>query len=321
TLSMVFGGTLSSGNQTTLNTVVANHIGYINNYTETGSTNGYVLDLYNSLATGGGKGLRVRAGEVDGDISIHIANNDDTVKIMEMEANQGFVIMGKTYAQTLTDNSIVYGVDNQHTAGTVRDFNTQNGVYRIGGVNVVDVAQTLTNKTITATSNNVNAKGLITATTTVNIGAATAPTSGQVLTATSGTSATWQTPPVFSSFFQQASSDAESTTTSTTFQQKVTLTTSSLVTGTYRIGWMYEWSYNNAGANFQGRVQLNNTLDLMIHVQEPKDAATSQFHQVGGFYYAVNISGVQTIDLDYSSSVNTSTARIRRARLDIWRVA
>jgi hypothetical protein len=321
TLTIIFGGTLSAGNQTTLNTVVANHIGYINNYTETGSTNGYVLDVYNTLATGGGKGLRVRAGEVDGDISLHIANNDDTVKILELEANSGFMIQGKTYAQTLIDNGIVYGIDNQHTTGTVRDFNTQSGVYRIGGVNVVDVAQTLTNKTITATSNNVNAKGLITATTTVAIGAATAPTSGQVLTATSSTSATWQTPPVFSSFFQQASSDVESTTTSTTFQNKVTLTTSSLVSGTYRIGWMYEWSYNSTNSNFQARVQLNNATDLMIHIQEPKDGATNQFHQAGGFYYAVGISGVQTIDLDYSSSVVNSTSRIRRARLDIWRVA
>lgn len=319
TLTFIFGGTLSAGNLTTLNTIVANHIGYINNYSETGSANGYILDLHNTLATGGGNGFRIRAGEVGGDISFHIANNDDTVKILELEADQGFMIMGKTYAQTITDNGVAYGLDNQHTTGNVRDFNTQNGVYRIGGVNVVDVAQTLTNKTITATSNNVSAKGLITATTTVNIGAATAPTAGQLLIATSSTVATWQTPP-FSSFFQQASSDGESTTTSTAFVQKATLTTSSLASGTYRIGWMYEWSHNNAATSFLGRVQLNGT-SIMDHRQEPKDPATTQYHQVGGFYYAVGISGAQTIDIDYATSVNTSTSRIRRARIDIWRVA
>jgi hypothetical protein len=53
---------------------------------------------------------------------------------------------------------------------------------------------TLTNKTITDSTNNVTANGLRSATTTVSVSAATAPTSGQVLTASSGTAATWQTP-------------------------------------------------------------------------------------------------------------------------------
>ena len=55
-------------------------------------------------------------------------------------------------------------------------------------------SQALTNKTLTDTSNNVAAKSLHSATTVVDVSAATAPVSGQVLTATSGTAATWQTP-------------------------------------------------------------------------------------------------------------------------------
>lgn len=54
--------------------------------------------------------------------------------------------------------------------------------------------QTIINKTMTSTSNNVAAKSLHSATTLITISGATAPTSGQVLTATSGTIATWQTP-------------------------------------------------------------------------------------------------------------------------------
>lgn len=54
--------------------------------------------------------------------------------------------------------------------------------------------ETLTNKTLTATSNTVTAKALFSATTTVDVFAATAPTSGQVLTATGASAATWQTP-------------------------------------------------------------------------------------------------------------------------------
>ncbi len=54
--------------------------------------------------------------------------------------------------------------------------------------------QALTNKTITDPTNSVTANGLRSATTTVDVSAAAAPSNGQVLTASSGTAATWQTP-------------------------------------------------------------------------------------------------------------------------------
>lgn len=54
--------------------------------------------------------------------------------------------------------------------------------------------ETFTNKTITDSTNTVAANSLKSATTLVNVSSATAPTSGQILTATSGTAATWQTP-------------------------------------------------------------------------------------------------------------------------------
>ena len=58
----------------------------------------------------------------------------------------------------------------------------------------VDTAQTLTNKTIAGATNDVEARSLKSATTTVSVASATASSSGQVLTATSSTAATWQTP-------------------------------------------------------------------------------------------------------------------------------
>jgi hypothetical protein len=51
---------------------------------------------------------------------------------------------------------------------------------------------TLTNKTITATSNTIAAKQLLSGTTAIDVYASAAPTIGQVLTATSGSAATWQ---------------------------------------------------------------------------------------------------------------------------------
>ena len=56
--------------------------------------------------------------------------------------------------------------------------------------------QAMTNKTITDSTNNVMAKSLKSATTAIDVSAATAPITGQVLTATSSTAATWQNLPV-----------------------------------------------------------------------------------------------------------------------------
>jgi len=52
--------------------------------------------------------------------------------------------------------------------------------------------QTLTNKTLTDSSNTITANALRTATTAVSVSAATAPSTGQILRATNATTATWQ---------------------------------------------------------------------------------------------------------------------------------
>ena len=56
------------------------------------------------------------------------------------------------------------------------------------------LSETFTNKTMTGTNNVITASLLKTATTEVSVSGASAPSNGQVLTATSSTTATWQTP-------------------------------------------------------------------------------------------------------------------------------
>lgn len=70
------------------------------------------------------------------------------------------------------------------------------GVISVEGVTVDTSSNTLTltNKTITDSTNNVTARSLKSATTTVDVSAATAPSTGQILTATDSTHATWQAP-------------------------------------------------------------------------------------------------------------------------------
>ena len=80
-----------------------------------------------------GNGMRVMAGEVDGDITLHLADQDDSLTILEVHADNGQFCLGKTYAQTVIDNAVgdAYGIDNQHDSGVETDFNTLAGQYRM----------------------------------------------------------------------------------------------------------------------------------------------------------------------------------------------
>jgi len=132
----------------------------------------------------------------------------------------------------------------------------------------------------------------------------------------------WAAPPgagaVFGTGFYQGSADGQSTTTSSSYQQKLRLTTGSLAEGTYRIGWFYEWG-KTALTDVAVRVQINDTTTCMDGFEEAVDAGSDQYFPRGGHYYYTG-SGVLNIDLDYRSGGN-GTARIRRARLEIWRVS
>lgn len=159
--------------------------------TISGNSIGYMLNILNSRNLSGGSGATISAGNISGDITFRIADSSNTITLMEVE-NKGHIVLGKTYTSTLTDNGIVYGLDIQNSNS---DFNTQTGVYRIGGVDVVDVSQNLKNKTITDISNNVVSNGLRTSSgSSVNVSASSPPTANQVLTAINGTSASWQNP-------------------------------------------------------------------------------------------------------------------------------
>ncbi len=103
-------------------------------------------------------------------------------------------------------------------------------------VTYLALAQTLTNKTMTSTTNNVAAKSLHSATTVVDVAAATAPTTGQVLTATGGTAATWQTPTsAVTATNSLVSSAANAQTTSTTDVLLTGMTITPTTAGTYLV--------------------------------------------------------------------------------------
>ena len=93
------------------------------------------------------------------------------------------------------------------------------GVLAVEGVVIPSITSTntLTNKTMTGATNTLTASLLKSATTEVSVSAATAPTNGQVLTATGASAATWQTPTAVSTDGWTASADTWTFASATSF--------------------------------------------------------------------------------------------------------
>lgn len=136
-------------------------------------------------------------------------NNAETPEKREVIRYTG--VSGNTLTG-LTRNVDGSGSDQDHAVGAIVEFvpdvtwaqSMYDGLSQVvvpstGLLDTTKVAdlstsQTFTNKTITDSGSNVMAKSLKSATTTVDVSAATAPSAGQVLTATSSSAATWQSP-------------------------------------------------------------------------------------------------------------------------------
>lgn len=122
---------------------------------------------------------------------------------------------------------------------------------------------------------------------------------------------------VFGSEFQETSVDGSSSTTSDSFQQKATITTASLPSGTYRIGWYIETANNNSSGRTEVRVQINNSTTICEPSNEAEDR--DDWVPFSGFY-TTSLLGSNTITLDYRNASKRGTCSVRRARLEIWRV-
>lgn len=122
----------------------------------------------------------------------------------------------------------------------------------------------------------------------------------------------------FGTVYTAAESDAESTTTSTTFQEKLSLTTPSLDAGTYYVGWYFEYATDVNNKELEFRVQIDDTTDVLDINPEGR---ADKFVSSAGFNPTNFTSGVHTIDIDYRRLAPNTTAKIRSARLILWRIA
>jgi hypothetical protein len=132
---------------------------------------------------------------------------------------------------------------------------------------------------------------------------------------------------VFGSEFQVNESVGVSTTTSTTFQNKVTLNTTSLPTGQYRLGISYGWNHNNAGNDFEARIREDGINVGEIHKQESKDSAgsfsttgTSQRYYMNRVFYRTLTAGTKTYTIDFRTDSAGVASSIWEAKIELWRV-
>jgi len=117
--------------------------------------------------------------------------------------------------------------------------------------------------------------------------------------------------------YQYSESEAESTTTSTSYVEKLKLTTTSLPAGEYLIGWFFEMGQTSVSDTCDVKVELDDTTILANSLIEPKDA-TNWYGQSG--FKKETLSGIHDVDIDFRQ-INGSTAQIRRARIELIKVA
>ena len=164
------------------------------------------------------------------------------------------------------------------------------------------------------------AYGLRTTTGVVTVSSNSNPTAGQVLTATSESSAGWQDPKmsVFGLDFQYVTSEDVSSTTSSTYQNKVTLVTPAL-SGTYRVACYCEVAIGTS--NYRSLVRLYNVTDLSeLCYFDSRDSLSLIYQGKSGFQYVTFTGGSKTFKLQYASQNNSTTVYCRRARIELWRV-
>jgi len=99
-------------------------------------------------------------------------------------------------------------------------------------------------------------------------------TNNYVLTADSAESCgvKWaQSTTVYGTEFQEAADDTASTTTSVTYVRKLRLTTGSLPSGNYRIGYYFEWAESLTTWNVYFRIQIDDTTTIMRNICKAHD--------------------------------------------------
>ncbi len=132
---------------------------------------------------------------------------------------------------------------------------------------------------------------------------------------------------IFGSQYYSDETLAESNTTNTsagsnTSNPRANITTSSIPSGTYRIGWSLEWKASSQDHQWNGRVRVDDTTNIMEMASEPAKENKDEWRAIGGFgNQTFGSSGVHTVEMDWWTENISGTAYIRKARIEFWRVS
>ena len=132
---------------------------------------------------------------------------------------------------------------------------------------------------------------------------------------------------IFGSQYYSDETLAEADTTNTsagsnTSNPRADITTSTIPSGTYRIGWSLEWKASDEDQRWNGRVRVDNTTNIMEMASEPAKENRDEWRAIGGFgNQTFGSSDTHTVEMDWWTENSAGTAYIRKARIEFWRVS
>ena len=117
--------------------------------------------------------------------------------------------------------------------------------------------------------------------------------------------------------FNSIESLAQSTTTSSILQQKLRLSVN-VPNGTYILFWSATGGNSGEERGFRFQVQLDDTTDLTDGTARQTEGNSGEWLEPKGGHAVLALNGAHNIDMDFAAA--GGTARIRDARLTLWRV-
>ena len=163
--------------------------------------------------------------------------------------------------------------------------------------------QTLTNKTLDSTTNTISADKLHSATTTIDVVSAAAPSAGQVLTATSGTEATWQTPTSAAITYSEITATVTTSTTSGVYSVINSMTTTP-ASGTYMVSFSASGDQSDTKSNSVYAIFSDGT--KIAHSE--RNFAWNGDRRVDNFVVAMHTQAITTVDGSQAISVQYNAA-------------
>jgi hypothetical protein len=123
----------------------------------------------------------------------------------------------------------------------------------------------------------------------------------------------------YGTYYAYAKSDGVSSTNSIDWVNKVSLITSTIASGTYKIEWYSEMNRNSASNDVMFRIYLDNATELCNTNFRIADAGS--WLVVSGFdVVSFTSSAAHQIDVQFSGQTALKTSYIRRARVEITRL-